>query len=166
MTGSISARSRGEEGFTLIELLVVIIVIAILAAIAIPTYLGQRERALDTAAYSLVRNGLTAMQTAFADTGNYLEITAAMLSDIDTSMSWVDNGADLVQTTPPGISGAVVADAEDKTIAFFCESSSVVDIASRSSSGNWFGIQLDTVNLTESGYVKVKLIDGSADLGW
>jgi prepilin-type N-terminal cleavage/methylation domain-containing protein len=166
MARLIEIHLRRQQGFTLIELLVVIIIIAVLAGIAIPTFLGQRERANDTAAYSLVRNGLTVLQTAFADTGNYTLITAAMLNVIDPSMTWTDNGQDLVDATPPGISAVVVANASNGQLAFFCESATVADLASRSSSGNWFGIQLDTVNITESGYVKVKLIDGSADLGW
>jgi len=158
---------QDHPGFTLIELLVVIIIIAILAAIAIPTYFGQRERAQDTAAYTLVRNGLTVMQTAFVDTGDYSDITDAMLDDIDSSMTWVSNGEDLVMTIPdPGIDAAVDVDAEEGELVFWCESASVVDVASRSASGNWFGIQVDCVNLGESGYVKVKEIDGSADLGW
>jgi type IV pilus assembly protein PilA len=157
---------ENQKGFTLIELLVVIIVIAILCAIAIPTYMGQRERASDTAAFTLVRNGLTVLQTAFVDTGDYTAMDVAMLNGIDTSMTWVDNGGDLVGTSPPGITAAVAADAKDQRIAVNFQSSNVVDLASRSSSGNWFGAQIDTMDLSHTGYVKVKVVDGSADLGW
>ncbi len=158
--------ARRNAGFTLIELLVVIIIIAVLAAIAIPTFFGQREKAQDTAAYTLVRNALTAMQTAFVDTGGYAEITEEMLESLETSFVWVDNGGDLVSTSPPGISPAVVAEAARNEIAFSLESDTVVDVASRSASGNWFGIQVDTVDLAETGYVKVKVVDGSAEIGW
>jgi type IV pilus assembly protein PilA len=157
---------ESQKGFTLVELLVVIIVIAVLCAIAIPTYMGQRERANDTAAYTLVRNGLTILQTAFVDTGDYTAIDVAMLNGLDSSMVWVDNGGDLVGTAPAGITAAVVADAADRRIAVNFESQHVVDIASRSASGNWFGAQIDTMDLSHTGYVKVKVVDGSADMGW
>jgi prepilin-type N-terminal cleavage/methylation domain-containing protein len=157
---------RGEKGFTLIELLMVIIIIAVLAAIAIPTFLGQRERANDSAAYTLVRNALTAVQTCFVDTADYTQVTPAMLAAVEPSIGWIESPADLVSTAPPGIANTAGADAKDNEVAYYAESPEIVDLVSVSASGNSFGIQINSVNLAQTGYVKVKVIDGSAKIGW
>ena len=64
-------RERDEGGFTLIELMVVVLIIAILLAIAIPTFLGARERAQDRAAQSNLRNAMTAEKVYFTDNQAY-----------------------------------------------------------------------------------------------
>jgi type IV pilus assembly protein PilA len=78
-------RSKDEGGFTLIELLVVILIIGILAAIAIPSFLNQKSKANDAAAKSQVRTGQTAMETYSTDhNGEYLNSskTAATTGEI------------------------------------------------------------------------------------
>jgi type IV pilus assembly protein PilA len=79
-----AVREEHEGGFTLIELLVVILIIAILAAIAIPVFLSQREKAWVSQAESALKNGATAMETgAVENNGTYP--TAAGDSAADTT---------------------------------------------------------------------------------
>ena len=68
-------RNDNESGFTLIELLVVIIIIGILLAIAIPSYLGFRDRANNSAAQANVRAAIPAVEAYFADNGTYVGMT-------------------------------------------------------------------------------------------
>ena len=84
----IGAENRDDDGFTLIELMVVVLVIAILLAIAVPTFLGARERSQDRAAQSSLRNALTAAKVAFVDSGDYRGATAAGLLAIEPSLDF------------------------------------------------------------------------------
>lgn len=168
MFSKLNKRMKGEGGFTLIELLVVIIIIAILAAIAIPTFLGQRQKANDAASKSLVRNAMTAIESAYVDRREFGTITQAELQAIEPTITWTDAGdggggldyADPDGTQPTGTIAATTA----LNAVNWGGDAQAYTIGSLSASGNIFAVY-SSKSGTE-GTVFSKMIGSTWSSGW
>jgi type IV pilus assembly protein PilA len=93
MLNAIRRGLRRDEGFTLIELMVVVMIIAVLIAIAIPSFLGFRQSAQDRSAQSDVRNVLLAEKAYWLENGDYTE-TAADITAFEPNADMTGGPAD------------------------------------------------------------------------
>jgi len=80
-------RLSHQEGFTLIELLIVIVIIGILLAIAVPSYLGFKDRANKRAVQSDLRAALPTAEAYYSDKGTYSSLNVGSMAAIDTGLA-------------------------------------------------------------------------------
>src|ERR1041385_7721732 len=119
-------RRDRQDGYTLIEMMVVVLVVGILLSIALPTFLGARERAQNRGAQAGLRNALVAGKSYYTDGATYTDFDLAAAA-MEPSLTYVPDIASLVQDG-------------GKTVAIVQSSGDQLLLVSWSQSGSYFGL--------------------------
>jgi type IV pilus assembly protein PilA len=161
---SLKARRDREEGFTLIELMVVVLIIAILIAIAIPTFLGARERAQNRAAQSDLRNAHTAAKTMYTDEESFLDTD---LATTVTALETIEPSLDFEGAATPTSTDTVAIQVSANV---FCAVKSsvagdeyvIADVATGANAGTYYNTNVNctTTEATVAGWPQ------TTDAGW
>jgi type IV pilus assembly protein PilA len=145
MLKNIRKSMQDDKGFTLIELMVVVLIIAILIAIAIPTFLGLRRRAQDRAAQSNLRNALTAAKAYFTDDEVYTGFVGTVDGeDTEPSLTWADGNAVALNTVNvAGVTAAATTTPQEIMLQTLSQSNTSFCIADSSEVGTVKGEDAD-----------------------
>jgi type IV pilus assembly protein PilA len=83
----------------MVELMIVVLIVGILVAVALPTFLGSRQRAQDSAAKASLRTAVGTGRTNLSDDGDYTGLTLSLLQSTEPSLEWVPGATESTDTT-------------------------------------------------------------------
>ena len=127
-----SRLAKEESGFTLIELLIVLVIIGILLAIAVPSYLGFKDRANQTAASANVRSAIPAAEAYYSDHGDYqftLKPDNTAAASTLAALQAIDQGIKLTKVTAGAASYTLCAEVGNKASSVTGPGGNVTSVA-------------------------------------